>query len=168
MTTACFSSELGFGQSNSSTASSGALSATWVPGAPLFEKCQKMLGYYLASSSRAQRTQEWGEAISELIEDQDSENTYSTAALSEIIELTEHFPLNIPLPSLVVEPSGAIACEWYVSPSHVFVLSVIGNQTLEFAALMGEGNEINGRRHYAGALPEIITSTLRQFLREAK
>lgn len=87
-------------------------------------------------------------------------------AVSETSYILQSLPDNIPTPELLIEPNGAIACEWYKDAHRVFVLSFAGNQTIEFAALLGDGNEIQGRHYYTDGLPIFISASLKAFVEE--
>ena len=71
-------------------------------------------------------------------------------------------PSYLPVPHIYADPTGAIAFEWYRRPRHRFTLSVYGNGTIEFAGLLGTGNEVYGAAHHSAGLPKIISDHLRQ------
>lgn len=72
-------------------------------------------------------------------------------------------PPNVSSPTLVAEPSGAIAFEWYKRPNQVLVLSVNGNKSIQFAALLGDGNESHGKVNFSGSMPKEIQDKLDAF-----
>lgn len=75
-----------------------------------------------------------------------------------VLALPSHFPV----PEIFADPTGAIAFEWYRRPKHRFVLSVYGNGSIEFAGLLGVGNEVYGAARMGDGLPEIVRDHLRQ------
>lgn len=74
-------------------------------------------------------------------------------------------PSSIPVPKVLPEPTGAIALEWYRDRDHVFILSVSGAKTIEYAALFGPGDEGHGRVNFEQSLPERLLRDLLAFLR---
>lgn len=88
----------------------------------------------------------------------------SSAALSDALLLLLSLPPSIPLPELLPEPSGAIAMEWYKSPTNVFVVSVPGTGALEYAGIDGAGHETHGSCNFVDSLPTPIKSQLEEFL----
>lgn len=85
------------------------------------------------------------------------------SAVVEAQKLLTLLPSSIPAPELLPEPTGSIALEWYQRRDHVYVLGVYGKKTLEFAGLLGRGNEIHGRLNFEDSLPPIIQDHLRRF-----
>lgn len=71
-------------------------------------------------------------------------------------------PSHLPVPEIFADPTGAIVFEWYRRPKHRFVMSVYGNGPIEFAGLLGVGNEVYGAARMGDGLPEIIRDHLRQ------
>lgn len=86
-------------------------------------------------------------------------------AVEEAEQLLYLLPSSIPTPEFVPEPTGAIAFEWYQGRDRVYLLSVDGTQSIQFAALMGQGNELHGRTNFVGTLPPMILHHLRLFFR---
>lgn len=84
--------------------------------------------------------------------------------LREAQRLLEVIPSSVRLPELLAEPSGAIAFEWYLSPSRVYVLSLSGRRRLEYAGLLGNGGETHGHWFYGGELPRLAGEHLRELL----
>ena len=83
---------------------------------------------------------------------------------SESITFLKNLPSNFEIPDIAQEPSGAITFEWYKNPFKVFVISINGTNTLEFAALAGRGNEWHGKMNYTGEMPAQIKTALEIFL----
>src|SRR5450830_1479941 len=95
-----------------------------------------------------------------------SENELSFEALKEAISFLQLLPAELEIPEADIEPNGAISFEWYKDPLNVFVISINGTQNLEFATLMGRGNELHGKMRYFGELPPPIKMALETFLTE--
>ena len=87
------------------------------------------------------------------------------AAVVEAQQLITLLPSSVPAPELLPEPTGSIALEWYKRRDHVYVLSVYGKKTIEFAGLLGRGNEVHGRVNFEESLPPMIQDHLREFFR---
>lgn len=83
-------------------------------------------------------------------------------AAARAIELLAALPSYIPVPDIFPDPTGAISFEWYRRPKHRLLLSIYGSGAVEFAALLGVGNEMYGEARMEGGLPEIIRAHLRQ------
>lgn len=90
--------------------------------------------------------------------------TPSTGAIKEATQLLQVLPEEMCRPDISTEPSGAIAFEWYKSPSQTFVLSSNGTGSIEYAALLGPGNEIYGKINFVGDLPLPLRQLLSLFL----
>ena len=84
------------------------------------------------------------------------------AALDEAERFLGMIPSRFPVPDISPEPAGAIAFEWYKEPGKVFVVSVNGSGSIQFAGLMGNGNEDHGKRNFAYSLPPVIVERLSQ------
>lgn len=76
----------------------------------------------------------------------------SPAAMQEANELLISLPSWCPIPSPVIEPSGAIALEWDLGPNRWMVLAFKGTGTIELSAILGLGNEFHGKTSFAGVL----------------
>lgn len=87
------------------------------------------------------------------------------AAVGEAEKLLNVLPSSIPAPEILPEPTGSIALEWYQRRDRVYVLSVSGKKGIEFAGLLGRGNEIHGRVNFEDSLPPMIQDHLREFFR---
>ncbi|HNV88903.1 MAG TPA: hypothetical protein PKL53_08080 [Methylotenera sp.] len=88
----------------------------------------------------------------------------SYAAFTEALIFLQNLPANFEIPDIGVEPSGAITFEWYKNPFKVFVISIDGTNSLEFAALAGSGNEMHAKMNYKDKMPIEIKSLLEIFL----
>jgi hypothetical protein len=90
----------------------------------------------------------------------------SFEALEEASKLLGLLPSSIPTPEFLPEPTGAIAFEWYQGRNRVYLLSISGKKTIEFARLLGYGNEIHGKTNFEDSLPQVIQDQLREFFRQ--
>lgn len=90
----------------------------------------------------------------------------SIETLVEGQKLLSLLPLSLPTPDFLPEATGAIAFEWYRGRDRVYVLSVSGAKTIEFAGLFGHGNELHGKVNFEDSLPSIIREHLREFFRQ--
>lgn len=86
----------------------------------------------------------------------------SAATLQEAQRLLEVIPQTIGVPDLIPEAMGSVAFEWYIAPGRVYVLSLSGRKRLEYAGLLGEGNETHGYWFYGGELPRLAGEHLRE------
>jgi hypothetical protein len=102
------------------------------------------------------------------VQDWDGEDAeaISFEALIEAEKLLRLLPSSIPMPEFLPEPTGSIAFEWYRGRNHVYVLSIAGKKAIEFAGLLGQGNEIHGRTNFEDSLPPAIQAQLREFFRQ--
>lgn len=96
------------------------------------------------------------ESCAEINWDGEGASPISRNAFKEAERLLFLLPRTIPTPEIVPEPGGAIALEWYREPSKVYVLSVNGTGSLQFAGLFGVGNEEHGRRNFSTLLPPVV------------
>lgn len=97
--------------------------------------------------------------------DGDGAAAISSDAVDEAEQLIYLIPSSIPIPEFVPEPTGGIALEWYQGRDRLYLLSVSGAKSIEFAALMGRGNEFHGRVNFEGSLPVIVLDHLKLFFR---
>ena len=95
----------------------------------------------------------WNEEGAERITDE---------AGARAIEILVALPQYLPVPDIFPDPTGAISFEWYRRPKHRLVLSIYGRGSVEFAALLGAGNEVFGEARMDGGLPEIVRAHLKQ------
>ena len=83
-------------------------------------------------------------------------------AYLEARSLIASFPLSLPLPEVVPEPTGEIAFEWYKDKHHVFVISVSGNNIITYAGLFGKLSKTRGTEYYTDSLPSIIIENIQR------
>ena len=79
----------------------------------------------------------------------------------EAFKLLALLPLNVPLPAIVPEPSGAIGLEWSKGRQFVFVASVCGENFITFAGVFGV-NKIHGTEYFGDSLPYPIIQNIRR------
>lgn len=104
------------------------------------------------------------QAFEGLLEILNEGESISFEIFSEALSFLKNLPVNFGIPDIAQEPSGAITFEWYKEPFKVFVISINGTSTLEFAALAGRGNEWHGKMNYIGEMPVEIKTALEVFL----
>ena len=86
----------------------------------------------------------------------------SPAAMQEANELLISLPSWCPIPSPVIEPSGAIALEWDLGPNRWMLLALKGTGTIELSAIFGLGNEFHGKTTFSGVLGKREHQLLRE------
>jgi hypothetical protein len=91
--------------------------------------------------------------------DEASAITVMTAVQAE--KLLRALPSYLPVPDIFADPTGAISFEWYRRPKHRLVLSIYGDGSIEFAALLGIGNETYGAARLDNGLPGVVRDHLR-------
>lgn len=134
---------------------------------------REFFGRFVQSATGSERILEPRQAIIDLVArcGRDNWNGEGAERITEMaawraIELLVALPSYLPVPDIFPDPSGAISFEWYRRPKHRLVLSIYGNGSVEFAGLLGVGNEVYGEARMAAGLPEIIRSNLRQLFTE--
>ena len=80
----------------------------------------------------------------------------SVGTYLEAIKLAELIPSELPLPEVVPEPNGDIAFEWYRGKRFLFVLSVEGNNIINYAGLFGSATRIYGSEYVTDELPASV------------
>ena len=87
-------------------------------------------------------------------------NPINEQTFLEAMLLLDQLPSEMPLPEVIPEPTGNIAFEWYKGKKHVYVISISGKSTIEYAGLFGGHNKTYGAEYYSGELPELIISNI--------
>ena len=90
--------------------------------------------------------------------DNDGANPINEQTFLEALMLLDHLPSELPLPEVIPEPTGNLAFEWYKGKSHVYVISVDGKSTIEYAGLFGRHSKTYGAEYFSGELPGLIIS----------
>lgn len=147
----------------------GASSGASDDAARIASQFREFFSRFVQSATGSERVLEPRQAIYDLVTRcaQDNWNgegaePIAAEAASRASELLVSLPSYLPVPDIFPDPSGAISFEWYRRPKHRLVLSIYGNGAVEFAGLLGVGNEVYGEARMAGGLPEIIRAHLRQ------
>lgn len=124
-------------------------------------KCRSLLRGFVDSATGNQRFADPFHALEEIFErcqvaDWDGEGAppISQRAVAEAQLVLLTLPLKYPLPEIFPEATGAIALEWYRAPGRRYVVTISGNQTIEFAGLFGPGNEIYGELRLQMGIPK--------------
>lgn len=87
-------------------------------------------------------------------------NPINEQTFSEAMMLLDKLPSELPLPEVMPEPTGNIAFEWYKGKKYVYVISVGGKSTIEYAGLFGRHSKTYGAEYFSGELPELIVSNI--------
>lgn len=86
----------------------------------------------------------------------------SVGAYLEAMKLAELIPSELPLPEVSPEPCGDIAFEWYKGKRFLLVLSVEGNNTINYAGLFGSTNRIYGSEYFSDELPPSVLKMIKR------
>lgn len=70
-------------------------------------------------------------------------------------------PSFLPLPDIYPEATGSMVFEWYRRPGRRLVITLSGRGTVEYAGLIGTGNEVYGELRFGNTLPKILQDHLR-------
>lgn len=70
-------------------------------------------------------------------------------------------PAFLPLPEIYPEATGSIVFEWYWRPGRRLVVTLSGRGSMEYAGLIGTGNEVYGELRFGTSLPKILQDHLR-------
>ncbi len=97
--------------------------------------------------------------------DNDGANPINEQTFLEAIMLLDQLPSELPLSEVIPEPTGNIAFEWYKGKGHVYVISVGGKSTIEYAGLFGRHSKSYGAEYFSGELPELIVSHILRLFR---
>jgi hypothetical protein len=127
--------------------------------------CNKMWKENEATISKRDNVSLPTQLVEDLINLLNDDNSPSLQTFEEAISFISKLPGNLPLPTPITEPGGAIAFEWYKDPSNVFVISINGTSRMEYAAIFGDKGELHGKMLYTQNLPEPIRSQLYYFYR---
>lgn len=117
--------------------------------------------FTVTGSKKASLSSQAFEGLLDLVEEGES---IPFDTFLESITFLRSLPDNFAVPDINTEPSGALTFEWYKGPYKVFVISINGTNTLEFATLSGKGNELRGKFNYSDELPKQLKYTLEMFL----
>ena len=90
--------------------------------------------------------------------DNNGTNPINEQTYLEATKLLDTLPSELPLPEVIPEPTGNIAFEWYKGKRNVYVISVGGESTIEYAGLFGRHSKTYGAEYFSGELPGLIIS----------
>lgn len=96
--------------------------------------------------------------------DGDDAKPVSREACAEALRFLTMLPLTIDMPELAAEPDGAIALEWYASPSCLFLASFRGRGIISYAGVFGKNMEIHGKEPFTDSIPRIIIENIQRAL----
>jgi len=134
-----------------------------------------ILGMLVSQSAQSATAQRWIdgplESLIEISKDCATANwngegalAIGEPALNEACDLLTLLPSSIPSPTIFAEPTGGIAFEWYKSPTKILILSVNGTRCIQFAALLGDGDEAHGKTNFSGSLPRAAQLLFERYL----
>lgn len=87
------------------------------------------------------------------------------AAFKEATKLVKLLPLSLPRPVPLGEPDGSIGLEWYVDKYLVFIVSVNGTNTIDWAVFLKKG-KVWGTECFDGIMPDVIIDSLHRLYPE--
>ena len=90
--------------------------------------------------------------------DNDGAGPINEQTFLEASTFLDQLPSDLPLPEIFPEPTGNIAFEWYKGKRHVYVVSVGGENAVEYAGLFGKRSKTYGAEDFTDELPELIIS----------
>ncbi len=70
-------------------------------------------------------------------------------------------PREIRKPEVSADPDGEISFEWYKSPSHVFSVSISGNNEINYAGLFG-ASRAYGSEVFHEEIPQVVLAHVRR------
>lgn len=89
-------------------------------------------------------------------------NPISQEVYLEASKLIRILPSSIPMPEILPEPDGHIGFEWYKGENYVFVISLEGNNVIDYAGLFGKNNDTQGRVYFSDSVPNVIIENISQ------
>ncbi len=84
----------------------------------------------------------------------------SIKSLSHAIKFLISLPSWLEGPSISVEPDGEIEFEWRGPNNKVFSVSIGENNTITYAGIMGDGEEISGQTKFDDSIPQKIIQNI--------
>jgi hypothetical protein len=90
--------------------------------------------------------------------DNDGADPINEQTFLEAVMLLDQLPSELPLPEVIPEPTGNIAFEWYKGKRNVYVISIGGKSTIEYAGLFGRHSKTYGAEYFSDELPGLIVS----------
>ena len=146
------------------TSSGASIYASIVP-----SQYRELVFKFLGSATGNQRIAEPSHAIYEVYHrcrinnwNEDGADPITEDAALRADRLLPTLPSYLPVPDIYADAAGAIVFEWYRRPRHRFAISIFWGGTIEYAGLLGPGNEVYGTARHSEGLPEIVSDHLRQ------
>ena len=85
-------------------------------------------------------------------------------AVSQARRFAEAIPTELPMPTIGVEPDGALTFEWYRDRTQMLSVSVDASAALPYAAALPSGT-ISGTEIFHGQVPQKLVAVIR-YVRE--
>src|SRR6266705_124634 len=82
-------------------------------------------------------------------------------AVAQARLFAEAIPAELPMPTIGVEPDGALTFEWYRDPTQVLSVSVDATAALSYAAALGS-EIISGTEIFDGRVPQKLSALKRR------
>lgn len=102
---------------------------------------------------------------SELDWDSEGAEPINEQTFIEALTLIDKLPSELPLPEMIPEPTGNIAFEWYKGKRNVYIISVGGKSSIEYAGLFGLNSKTYGVEYFSDELPKLIISHIFRLLK---
>ena len=97
--------------------------------------------------------------------DSEGADPINEQTFQEALALLDELPSDLPLPEIIPEPTGNVAFEWYKGKRNVYVISVGGKSSIEYAGLFGSYTKTYGAEYFSDELPELILSHILRLFR---
>lgn len=68
----------------------------------------------------------------------------------------------VPAPEITPEPDGGIGFEWHIDAAHSIILSVTGNNLINYAGLFGGQNDLHGNEEFVNTIPTNVLNLFRR------
>lgn len=127
---------------------------------------RKASEHFDAPASRQRRKEAIDSVMDAYVESrQDGEAApISEVICKETIDFLKKLPSTIPIPEVVVEPSGDLALEWYVGNYCCFLVGFSGKSIITYSGLFGRGQKTYGTEFISEAIPSLIVENIRRVL----
>lgn len=88
----------------------------------------------------------------------------SELTCKETIDFLRKLPSTLPIPEVIIEPSGDLALEWFVSNYCSFLVGFSGRGIITYAGLFGRGQKTYGTEFISEAIPSSVAENIRRVL----
>ena len=88
----------------------------------------------------------------------------SELTCKETIDFLRKLPSTLPIPEVILEPSGDLALEWSVSKYYSFLVGFSGRGLITYAGLFGRGQKTYGTELVSEAIPSSVVENIRRIL----